>query len=315
MKLEPATAPTMYFLGVSTLGSSIRRVFPRWAQRLGLSEAALTAVDLPIGTAPRDYRQVLRFLRGDPLARGALVTTHKIDVYRSGHDLLDVLDGHAQSMREVSCISKEPDGSLRGWALDPLTSGLAVRSFLPATHWRDRNADTFIIGAGGAATALAWYLTHDSADRPRRIVVSDRNPERLDALRELLAADGDSAGSVEYLHVSGNGDNDAMLRTLAPGSLIVNASGVGKDRPGSPLSDRSQFPSGSYAWDFNYRGELRFLQQAQAQAADCGLTVVDGWTYFVHGWLQAIGRVFNRAMPTSGPLFEELAALAAGVRA
>ena len=65
------------------------------------------------------------------------------------------------------------------------------------------------------------------------------------------------------------------------------------------------------AWDLNYRGELVFLEQARAQRAARRLTVVDGWTYFIHGWTQVIAEVFHVAIPTSGPAFEALSRIAA----
>ena len=36
---KPRTRPTMYFVGVTTGKSSIRKVFPKWAEILGLSAA------------------------------------------------------------------------------------------------------------------------------------------------------------------------------------------------------------------------------------------------------------------------------------
>ena len=38
MKLEKATQPTMYFIGVTTGSSSIMKVFPEWAKALGLKD-------------------------------------------------------------------------------------------------------------------------------------------------------------------------------------------------------------------------------------------------------------------------------------
>ena len=35
--LEPATAPTLYFFGVTTTKSSIMQVFPLWAKPLGFT--------------------------------------------------------------------------------------------------------------------------------------------------------------------------------------------------------------------------------------------------------------------------------------
>jgi shikimate 5-dehydrogenase len=51
-----------------------------------------------------------------------------------------------------------------------------------------------------------------------------------------------------------------------------------------------------YAWEFNYRGELEFLQQARSQQAERRLVVEDGLVYFIFGWALVIGEVFGREL-------------------
>jgi shikimate 5-dehydrogenase len=87
---------------------------------------------------------------------------------------------------------------------------------------------------------------------------------------------------------------------------------MGKDTPGSPISDDGLFPRNGIAWEFNYRGELDFLHQAERQAAQRGLTVEDGWVYFVHGWTQVIAQVLH--IEITPALFEELSQIASTVR-
>ena len=59
--------------------------------------------------------------------------------------------------------------------------------------------------------------------------------------------------------------NDTLMGQLPPASLVINATGMGKDLPGSPITDGGLFPIGGVAWELNYRGELQFLRQALAQ--------------------------------------------------
>jgi shikimate dehydrogenase len=99
---------------------------------------------------------------------------------------------------------------------------------------------------------------------------------------------------------------------MAAGSVVINATGMGKDRPGSPVTDEGLFPQQGVAWELNYRGELDFMHQALAQRETRGLTVEDGWRYFLYGWTQAIARVLH--VEIRGALFERLAAVAAEVR-
>jgi shikimate 5-dehydrogenase len=310
ISLEPATAPTLYFFGVTTTKSSIMTVFPRWAESLGLKDAVIKGVDFPLHAPAGAYRAAVTFLKNDPKSLGALITTHKIDLYQACHDLFDVVDPHALLMGETSCLSKL-NGKFVCHAKDPISSGLALDGMLPERHFEQTGAAVFSMGAGGSTIALTWHLMQRArgADRPSRIVVSDRNPERLEDIRRVHA-EIHLGVRTEYVLASNATENDATLADLAPGSLIINATGLGKDAPGSPLSEAARFPERAIAWDLNYRGDLVFLDQARAQAASRSLQVENGWTYFLHGWTQVIGEVFHVRIPVRGPEFEALSQIA-----
>jgi len=105
-----------------------------------------------------------------------------------------------------------------------------------------------------------------------------------------------SGVKVEYVHNSDPLENDRLLGTVPRGSLVVNGTGMGKDSPGSPITDEGVFPEHSLVWELNYRGELDFLHQAQRQELNRGLVIEDGWRYFVHGWTCVIEEVFDVEM-------------------
>jgi shikimate 5-dehydrogenase len=102
-----------------------------------------------------------------------------------------------------------------------------------------------------------------------------------------------SVTRVDYIRNDDPRANDQIVRELPPGSLVVNATGMGKDTPGSPITDAARFPERGVVWELNYRGELQFLEQALAQRASRGLDVQDGWRYFIHGWATIIEEVFD----------------------
>ncbi len=310
MGYSPATKPTFYFIGVTTAKSSIMTVFPRWAEYLGLGDVEIKGIDLALHDTPARYRAVVEFLKNDPLSLGALVTTHKLDLYAAAQDMFDVIDPHAALMTETSCLSKR-DGNLICHAKDPISSGLSLDGFLPENHFAETGAEVFSMGAGGSTIAITWHLMQASrgADRPSRIVVSHRSQPRLDHIREIHAQIGANV-PVEYAHAPTAVDNDRVLAGLKPGSLVINATGLGKDAPGSPLTFDGAFPDRGIVWELNYRGDLVFLDQAKAQKADKQLQIEDGWTYFIHGWTQVIAEVFDIEIPTSGPGFDEISRIA-----
>ena len=101
---------------------------------------------------------------------------------------------------------------------------------------------------------------------------------------------------------------------LYEAAIVINATGLGKDAPGSPLTDAVVFPDNGLVWDFNYRGDLIFLDQAKSQQESKNLTIHDGWNYFIHGWLSVISEVFNVIIPSEGPEFLKLSDIAANIR-
>ncbi|HUR60627.1 MAG TPA: hypothetical protein VM029_23095, partial [Opitutaceae bacterium] len=241
MNFPPATKPTMYFIGVTTRQSSINPVFPRWAERLGLGDCELRGMDFPLHDAPENFRAAVDFIKRDPLSLGALVTTHKIDLHAACRDQFDELDPLTQSLGEISSIFKR-GGRLQGRTVDPWTSGYALDAFLPRGHWRN-GGEVLLLGAGGAGTALTWHLNRPEhgANRPQRIHVVDRVPARLGHLRSLHAT-WPNAVPLECHRVERAEETDALLRKMPSGSLVVNATGVGKDIPGSPLTGAAVFP-------------------------------------------------------------------------
>lgn len=297
---------TMEFLGVSTSQSSILGLFPRWAGALGI-DAELVGRDLPLDADPEDYRDALRGIAGDPRVYGALVTTHKVGLYSAGYRQFDELDEYARRCGEVSCISKR-GGGLLGHAKDPITAGRALCGMLSADHFSRSRAAVLCFGAGGAGLAIILYLL-ERADRPTRIIVTDPVGTRLDGVRGVHESPGNRRGrDVQLECVQDTRAADELLAGLPPESLVINATGMGKDRPGSPVSDQATFPGQAVCWDLNYRGDLHFLQQAHRQADGARLRVEDGWAYFLHGWTEHMAQVFG--LDLTPALFDRLRAIA-----
>ncbi len=281
----------MRFVGVTTGSSSIMRLFPVWSELLGL-DAELVGLDIPLDAPAASYRAAMREMQEDPDCVGALVTTHKIALLDATRDMFDDLDPFAAAVGEVSSIAFGPAGT-RGAAKDPVTAGLALEEFLDPRHFA-AGGHVLCLGAGGAGTALGWYLAQ-RADRTGPLTFVDPAPERLEHLRATLTARWPDLDLRTTL--LDETDVPDLLRSLPPASLVVNATGLGKDRPGSPVPDGATFPRDAVVWELNYRGSLEFLHQARAQQAGQGLTVVDGWRYFIHGWTQVISEVFGVDMP------------------
>lgn len=311
-RIVARTVPTMYFIGVTTGRSSIMRVFPLWMRELGRPDVVIEGVDLEIHGPREAYRAAVAQIKHDPLSLGALVTTHKIDLFEAARDMFDRVDRYAEICGEVSSISKR-DGRLEGHAKDPITAGLSMDALLGAGYFGCTGGHVLCFGAGGSAAATLLHLMDKPRreDRPRRFVIVNRSAPRLDGVRAMVEKHGTDI-AVEYVLNADAGRNDALMAALPPGSVVINATGMGKDTPGSPITDAGVFPRDGVAWEFNYRGELGFLHQARAQQEARHLRVEDGWVYFVHGWTQVIAQVLH--VPIGDAVFDRLAAVAATVR-
>lgn len=265
----------MYFLGVTTARSSIHQIFPRWSRLAGIPDAGLAGIDIPLDAPPAAYRSAVERMLADPDSRGALVTSHKVALWSHARDLFASYDADAALLGEASCLVQR-NGRIEAIALDTLTSGLALRPLLEGAPFR---GSALILGAGGAGLALAVHLHREH--QPQTVILTDVSAGRLALARQVVPA--------QCQHVNSPQDNDRVLALMPEASLIVNATGMGKDRPGSPLTAAALFPARATAWDFNYRGSLVFLDQARRQR----VAAVDGWEYFLHGWSRIMARVFG----------------------
>ena len=85
-KIVSKAVPTFYFIGVTTTRSSIMKVFPRWMEALGRPEVVIEGVDLQIHDSAENYRQIVSQIKHDPNSLGALVTTHKLDLFTAAKE-------------------------------------------------------------------------------------------------------------------------------------------------------------------------------------------------------------------------------------
>lgn len=308
MNLVAPSRPSLYFIGVTTSSSSIMKVFPEWAKILGLN-ADIVGYDAALNAPSEAFERIVKHIQMHSNARGALVTTHKLDLFNATKHYFSELDNYAQLCSEISCISKQ-NNKLVGHAKDPITSGLALSAFVPTNHWEHTNAHVLCLGAGGAAVAISLYLALLKT-APKSITIVDIKQERLEHISSIHKQ-LNSATQFHYVLNESATANDLLLAQQPPHSLIINATGMGKDRLGSPLTNAAVFPENALVWELNYRGALDFYHQAKKQKTKQNLHIEDGWVYFLHGWTQIIAEVFK--LELTPDLFDKLDKAASTLR-
>ena len=293
------------FFGVSTSGSSAMRLFQRWMKALEIGQAVIRGVDLPLGQDLSHHRNAVLRLKRSPSVRGALVTSHKLAVVRAAGDLIDQLTPDAQLCGEVSALYKRGD-QLWGHACDPENCGRAMQHFMGEDWWdRHPEAQVLSLGGGGATIAMLVHLLTQAPTMPQSVTVTEKRVDNLEHCQAVTGALESHGMPCNFVHTDDPKMCDILVSALPPGSLIVNATGMGKDIPGSPVTGHAMFPKDCVVWELNYRGDRPFLQQARAQAQERNLIVEDGWHYFLYGWSSVIGLVFD--VPITPTQFDKFA--------
>lgn len=288
--------PVVLFLGVSTAGSAVHRHFPRWAA--GLPEPVrLIGIDLPAAAPEQKYADLLGWMARSEQVRGMVITSHKIDLFHAGVAKFAAVDRLSAMLGEVSAVRRAPTGNLLAYATDPPSARAAAAELNAGTS----GGEVICFGAGGAAVALVAALAQPGTEGV--IHATDVRPERLAHLMRVAANLGVADRVVPHLRQDAAG-NTGLLAGHPDARLVVNATGLGKDGPGSPLTDAAVFPRHCAVWDMNYRGPLTFLRQAQAQRDARGLRIADGWRFFLHGWTNALARIVD--VPPGDPVLASI---------
>ena len=287
--------PDIVFVGVTTGPSLVHEAMSMWQTELGVS-CRVRGVDVALDADDATYVRFLEDICEDESAAGAIITAHKVKMFRAGASLFKALDPLALACKEINAIRRQSDGLL-GWARDPISVGRVVPRI-----WPESEGQVICLGAGGTARALAHHLFTNGP--PVQFICADPSRRAVEELTRL-------APNSVLGHV-GPGPWDDLVSKAAPGSLIVNATGMGKDRPGSPIGADTVFPPRAVVWELNYRGDLQFLAQARFQALQSRLSVHDGWELFCHGWAAGLAAVLD--LEDDGQLGDRFALAAQSLR-
>jgi len=293
----------MEFLGVHTQGSMAVKVFPDWACALGIQGATLRGVNLPIDGSLNEHYGAIDRIKQDPQIYGALVTSHKLSIVRAAEQLIDHYTDEAKLTGEVSALYKR-QGKLWGHAVDPVNCGLAMAKFLPSNWWfHHKKSGILVLGGGGACIALLVNILQHNLNPPSFIQIVEKCVDNLEHCAQVIKRLDSDQTSVELIHSHSPRVCDQLISDLPPHSMVINATGMGKDIPGSPVTDAVSFPMHGVVWELNYRGTRPFLRQAKRQSHSKSLIVEDGWHYFLYGWSSVIGIVFD--LPMNAKRFED----------
>lgn len=175
-------------------------------------------------------------------------------------DILE-LDPLAEAIRAVNTLSFQEE-RIVGYNTD----GWGARLAIEGAGVEVRGSRVLLIGAGGAARAVAYTLSEGGAE----LSIANRSPERAEKLAHQLGAKGHPLNDLEW---------------LAPQSdIIINCTSIGM-RAGDPrLLKKGLLHRGQAVFDIVYNRETELL----ADAKRAGAIAIDGVMMLVHQGAKAL---------------------------
>ena len=274
MKLLSGHARLAGVFGHPVTHSRSPRLHGFWLQRYGIDGAYI-----PLGVAPGGFAAAVRALV-DLGFRGANVTIpHKLAAF----EICDAVAPFARRAGAVNTLIFR-DGWIEGSNTDGFGFLESIRE--AASGWRADAGPAVLLGAGGAARAIAAALLDAGAPR---VTLVNRTAAKAEALARDLGGP---------IHV-------ADRAPLEDAALLVNTTSLGmQGQPGLEV-DLAPLPASAVVADIVYVPlETRLLAAARAR----GLVAVDGLGMLLHQARPGFEAWFGLAPQVDQALRDEVAA-------
>ena len=194
------------------IGDPVRQVKTPEVINALLRERGFDGVMVAIHVAPDALSAVLHGMKHMQNLGGLIITVpHKTQAIA----LCDDVTTRAQLVGAVNCIRREPSGALTGTIFD----GTGFIEGLRGHGIEPRGMATFIVGAGGAANAIAFALAEVGV---LRISIVNRTAKKADDLAARLRA------RYPALQI------DTQMAVPTGHDLVINTTSLGLS-PGDPL--------------------------------------------------------------------------------
>lgn len=234
---------------------------------------------------PNELRDAIELIRKLEFIGVNLTIPHKI----SALELLDVAEDNAKRVGAVNVIKVE-DGKLHGFNTDGRGFARAIREEFSVDL---RDLRVMILGAGGAARAIALQCAKENSER---LVIANRSLEKAqkltDELRDFFAGPK-VLGPVARLQAVPL-EEAAIRFQIGNVDLVVNATPIGLNRgDASPIPARLLAPH-LMVYDTIYSAERTPLLSA---AVEAGARTANGLSMLLHQGALAFEIWFQREAP------------------
>lgn len=217
-KLDPSGIKNACFAGIIGDQPSKYAKSP-WIWNQTFQRMGIDASFLSFDVKSRDLGRLVETLRGcENFWGGSVTVPYKIDIIEH----LDNVDPMAERIGAVNTIARSSDGTLSGFNTDAKggvdcllkTRNPKEKPFLKSL----KNMKATLIGAGGAARAMAFYLA-DSIGPKGKLTIVNRTAEKAKALADDVNR---VYGNTVYAQF------ESLRSTLPKTDLLVNATRCGQ---------------------------------------------------------------------------------------
>ncbi len=270
-------------LGV--FGDPVEHSLSRQMQNAALKHCKFDMQYARFHILPDELRAAIDLIRKLEFVGVNLTIPHKI----AALDLLDVTDDNVKRIGAVNVIEVE-DGKLRGFNTDGRGFARAIREEFSVDL---RDLRVMILGAGGAARAIALQCAKENSER---LVIANRSVETAqklaDQLRDFFAGPR-VLGPVARLQAIPL-EETAIRFQIGNVDLVVNATPLGLNRgDASPIPARLLAPH-LMVYDTIYSAERTPLVSA---AVEAGARAANGLSMLLHQGALAFEIWFQREAP------------------
>jgi len=257
----PSAAPQP-FSPVGLIGHPVEHSLSPAMQNAAFEQLALPYRYVLLPTSSGELGERIHRCVEDGFAGWNVTVPHKEAVLR----YLDEMSGEVRATGACNTVRVEA-GRLLGFNTDPtgFLTGLAEAGGITP------GAAAVLLGAGGAARAVAWALLRAGHE----VRILSRRPEQSSSLAGALRAG--AASPVKH----GMLDASTLTGALEGASLLVNCtpSGMRPHEDSTPLPDGVRLPEGILVYDLVYTPRpTQFLRAAEM----AGCRTQDGLSMLVH---------------------------------
>jgi shikimate dehydrogenase len=271
-------------LQLAVVGSPVQQSLSPVFQQAALDALALDARYTRIDTAD-GFATIVAALRSGQLDGVNVTVPNKVDAAVAA----DLATEAVWAIGAANTLWRDAEGRICAANTDVV----GVLATLGAAHVDRLGLNVVVIGAGGAANAAAWALSHTAT----RVTVVNRTVKKAEQLAAQLAVD-ESAGRAQLRALRWSREKRDQIEindALEECDVVINASAAG-------LTDASAFATlnltacnpVALAFDMQYAAlPTPFVQRATT----AGLRTVDGATMLLHQGAAAFACFTEREAP------------------